>query len=230
MTLFGISEWSEGDHAEWESVTALYQQSYYSDTEDPGVVDFETNLKVIDSRRRRLQEGDGGDVNDEQSLILTYNQFLTYRVSNSNSTPLDLVARPFDTQNDRDAYVTLFLNNVGSESALSDVTSTSAVEGDPEFAPADSPTEAPADQPASEGSDANNNGGDKSGISTGGVIGVVAAVLFAILCACLCCMQEPTDDEYDDDNDDDDENPYIPPSPESFTAGDHPVEHSDFKD
>jgi hypothetical protein len=222
MTLFGISEWSESDQAEWESVTAIYQQSYYLDPTVTGVADFAATLKVTDSRRfrrRTLQEG------DEDSMTLTFNQQLSYRLANANFTPIDLITIPFETPEQRDQYVTLFLNSVGGGSALLNVASVSAVDGG-ELVDTEAPTEAPMEPTTSPGTIDSKNAAVDSGLSTGGVIGIVAAVLFVCLgCCLLCSMDRGSEDDYDED-----ENPYIPPSPEAFAANDRPVEHAYFKD
>ena len=224
MTLFGITDWSDGDKAEWESVTAIYQESYYADTEDTGVIDFSTTLTVTDSRRfrhrRRLQDAE--DFEEEESITLTFNQQLSYRLANANFTTTDVASLPFGTSEQRNQYVALFLNSVGGGSALVDVTGVSAVDGGEIIDPVP-PTEAPLDQPTGEGSEVENEASEKSSISTGGVIGIVAASLFVCLGVCLVCNCQGgnEDDDYEDD-----ENPYIPPSPDAFAANNKPIEHA----
>ena len=224
MTLFGISDWSDSDKAEWESATAIYLESYYSDSEDTGVIDYTTTLTLTDSsrfrHRRRLQDAEDGG--EEESIALTFNQELSYRLANSNFTHTEVASLPFGTSEERNQYVAIFLNSIGGGSALVDVTGVSAVDGG-EVIDTDSPTEAPGNEPTSDGSEVEREAARNSSLSTGGVIGIVAAALFVCFGICLVCnCQRGNDDEDYDDED----NPYIPPSPDAFAANNKPIEHA----
>lgn len=228
MTLQGISEFaSEDDQAQWEELTALYQQSYYQETTDAGVMELETTLSVTSRRRYRRYLQDGS----EEALVVSYSQDLKYRLvgsSNTSSlTPSQVAGLPFASPEDRESYVTVFLN--AADGSLADVTGSSAISDENGEIITAAPTSSPVARPTNEG---NEGGGDDDkegdGLSTGAVIGIAAGGLVLCLGGILFCMNRQGGDEYDDY--DDGENPYIPPSPEAFIANTESIEHAYFDD
>lgn len=229
MVLFGVSSMSEDDILNWESVTSLYQTAFFSDGEN-GAFDMEVQLEVTSSSRRRLQAAA-----EEPSVTLVYDQIMTYRLNSPDVTEADLVTEPFATDDRRNQYVSVYLNNVGDDSVLSSVTNTSEVTADAILFP----TAAPVTRPTSGIEDDDNEKGD--GLSTGAIIGIVAACLFSGVLCCLFFMVDRGggDDDDEEQEEEEEENPYIPPSPASmgtaslgdfFTAKNQSVEHAYFDD
>ena len=91
MTMFGISEMSEEDVTNWESVTALYQTAHYYSV-NVGVIDLEAQLEVVDTRRRRRLQG------DEESMTVVYRQSMTYRLSDTTLDDAFIATDPFSTE------------------------------------------------------------------------------------------------------------------------------------
>ncbi len=218
ITLFGTTELSDEDIADWESVTSLYQTTFYADGKN-GVVEFQTQLDVVSASRRRLQQGD--------SVTVIYNQNMTYRLANVEMTPAEIVTTPFSTEEDRNQYVTIYLNNVGDNSALSNVTETSSITGDIDDTGEvlDSTDSAPDESNKEEIKKEND------GLSTGVIIGIaVGALVGCVLCCLMTAQRRPVEE---DEWEEEEENPYVPPSPAAFdnySATDKSVEHAFYKD
>lgn len=214
MTLFGTNALSEEDIAIWESVTSLYQTSYYADGQS-GVLDLETTLRVTSSTRRRLEDA----ASSGPSLTLTYNQNMTYRLSDTELTPAVIVSTPFSTEDSRSRYVNLYLNNVGDTSVLIDVTAVSPVGG----GGVDGTSTPPPAESNEEGEQLKKNDG---GLSGGAIVGIIVASL--VVCV-LCCLVSAQRHEGENEWDEEEENPYIPPSPtnfENYSASNMSADHN----
>lgn len=220
MTLFGVTDLSEEDISNWESVTALYQTAFYADGSN-GVLELDSRLQVQDSRRR-LQSS------DDSSISLIYTQIMLYRSSDPDLTTSDVATQPFSSEERRNQYASIYLNNAEDGTALSDVTGVSPVTAPTPSDPTTSPTLAPA-TPRGVTDGVQGQIIEDDGLSTGGIVGVAAGVL----CVCLfgfvffVAGQRRRSYEYGDDD-----NPYMPPSPDSFgklggsyEASEEPIEH-----
>jgi hypothetical protein len=236
MTLFGVSELSEQDVVNWEGVTALFQTAYFADGQK-GILEYDSQLEVVSSERRRQRTRRGRQLQDEEDAItIVYNQVMTYRLNDMDVTDRDMVTEPFATDFRRNQYVEVYLNNVGETSALSDVTAASEVTGDAiaTTSPTPSPTPAPALPSPTTGIEDGGDNDSGDGLSTGAIIGVAAGTLFACLLCSLFFFADRNRGGGDDYSYDEEENPYIPPSPASlgdaYTSNNQSVEHVFMKD
>jgi hypothetical protein len=145
------------------------------------VIGFSTSIKVTGSTivlapseesglRRELQTG-------QDSVKITYSQTLIYDTTDTTLQLMDLATMPFDTEEKRDNYVT-FLNQNSGNTALSQVTSSSAVTQSTPIAPTMPPMPGQPTQPPSDG------GEPSSTLATAAIIGIACGgAAFLLLCA-----------------------------------------------
>lgn len=145
---------------------------------------------------------------------------MSYRLTDPELTPASVVTLPFSTETRRDQYVSIYLNNLEGDLALTKVTNVSSVTGSSLIAPSPTPG----------GNEAIEEPEDSGGkVSTGAAIGIATGALFVVLFFSLYFFagrqRRNSNDKEEDDN------PYVPPSPASFGslgpygASDDPIEH-----
>jgi hypothetical protein len=105
--LYGISSMSISEQQEWATLTAEYIVSYHM-TENPDIQDITVLIEVLavmpNDRRGRILQDDG-------SVTIVYNTFVSYSIEDPNSiTPLEFAEVPFLTEADQANYVQFLMD------------------------------------------------------------------------------------------------------------------------
>jgi len=147
MTLGGITSFSDRTQSVWEDQTESFITSYYESNISGG--SFQTVITVTNhqpswttSQRNRLMRGQRGLQQQDNSIVITYNQVV--RTDDDNLSEDFLAKAPFSSPEQRDEYVLLLQNSNDPELEL--VTDSSGVTFADDNVPtsAPRPTQAPA--------------------------------------------------------------------------------------
>jgi len=196
MGMVGIDELSSSARTEWQELTGSFSTSYvFNDLKDK-VTNFVTTYEVTSVsrvkppqerhrwRERQLRTTTTEEPQHEserrlqkQAILVFYTQTVEYNtVDGELFTPEFMATAPFETNSERNAYVTLL--NTSTNSALAQVTevSESQLPADATTTPKESPTAAPKTKDEILSKPA------IIGIACGGAGLLILIVLFAIYC------------------------------------------------
>ncbi len=130
MGLLGMSELTDSEMLIFEVQTAQHIQDFYNDRAAGSVFDVIAIVDVTDwylegNVNRRFLQG--------SRLTIKYNTEMTYRTSNPNLDPRNLVSEPFASEDSRNVFINQYLK---ADGLFQDVTGVSPIEfPQPSFAP-----------------------------------------------------------------------------------------------
>ncbi|KAG7366741.1 hypothetical protein IV203_029411 [Nitzschia inconspicua] len=199
MELFGINQFGRTTQESWMTTTASYSTLYVQQQFGGIVSMFETIYTVTDSTiivtqapgkrqvRRNLQQQDiSGD-----SVKITYTQTLIYDTSDPAITSNFLAEDPFDTEENRVAYVNYLRNNANNLPLSRVVGSTAVTVASPGAPSVSPPTPEPTMAPFLPPSPTQNGNDDnESFLSLPAIIGIACgggALLILFIIYCLYC-------------------------------------------
>jgi hypothetical protein len=188
MGMAGITDLPASARLSWEELTESFTTSYVFNDMKGSVSNFVTTYEVTDispitlQRHRRMMRGNQRGL-QTQGIIVEYTQTVKYDTIDPNKfTPILIATSPFETDNERTAYVTLL--GTSSNDLLSQVSGVSEIQiqdVNPTSPPESVSTDAPSTAP-------------KNGIvlTKPAIIGIAcggAAILILCLIFCIYCCR-----------------------------------------
>jgi len=132
MGMAGVTDLPISARSSWEELTQLFCDSYVFNDLKNSVSNFDTSYEVTDvipitlQRHQRMMRGNQRGLQSQQGIIVEYTQTVKYdTIDPKKNTPNFMVTAPFETDEERTAYVTLL--GTSSDDTLSQVTGVSEI-------------------------------------------------------------------------------------------------------
>jgi hypothetical protein len=113
MGLAGITTFPQSTQVNWAQTTKEFSESFVTSDFGDSVTNFQTTYEIITvtpvTNRRNLVRGTSQYSRQlqQQAVIIDYTQVMQYDTTDSTITPFDLATAPFETNENKQAYVAL---------------------------------------------------------------------------------------------------------------------------
>lgn len=181
MGLAGVTTFPQDTQANWEQSTKEFSESFILNDLSESVTNFQTTYEVVSvtpvTNSRTLVRGQSSQSSrqlQQEAVIIAYTQRMQYDTTDRSITALDLATLPFESNESKQAYVSL-LKTTG-DPILQSVIGVSNVIGPPAGSPS------PSGPPSSRDDDPVLSTPAIIGIACGGGALLILIVLYFLYC------------------------------------------------